>query len=147
MIRAAVRDAMRDAVRGLGFSRLPSRRGRPIGELLIVPPDLRTADPSFPVEVADGLFGIGGVSLAMIDSSPFELAAPHAGWERELHGFGWLRHFSLDRTPENAALARYLALDWIAIGDAGRLAATAFRPEVTARRVLSWLAHIHTLIA
>ena len=40
--------------------------------------------------------------------SPFAIEPPNAEWERELHGFGWLRHLDAARSLEVETLAREL---------------------------------------
>ncbi len=156
MTPATVSDRMREVVRSLGRTRVDSDGGRsnvrmfwrrrlpPIEQLLIVPPDLRSADPGFLVEIADGAFGLGGVSLHLVDGSPFRVAAAAPAWERELHGFGWLRNFATDRTPVMAEQARAFVLEWIAMNGGKR--PVAWRAEIQARRVLSWLAHAEVIL-
>src|SRR5688572_28924041 len=63
-------------------------------QLLIVPQDLRTADPSFWDEIGVGQFGLAGAAAQAGDASPFEIKPPSEGWTRELHGFAWLRHMA-----------------------------------------------------
>ena len=67
----------------LGSPLLRWRYGAPIAdELLIVPQDLRTADPSFADEVEAGHFGFAGACAYIGDGSPFDLPPPSADWER-----------------------------------------------------------------
>ena len=62
-------------------------------QLLIVPQDLRTADPSFWDEVEIGQYGLAGsVALADDMSRRSIIEPPSEAWARELHGFGWFRH-------------------------------------------------------
>ena len=61
-------------------------------QLLLAPQELRTADPSFATELYNGHFGLAGRLAELTAESPFEIEPPSEGWERELYGFGWLRH-------------------------------------------------------
>ncbi len=83
-------------------------------QLLIVPQDLRTADPSFWDEVELGQFGLAGTVAIIDDHSPFDVTPPNEAWERALHGFGWLRHMAAAAVtrPEARETARLLAAEW-----------------------------------
>jgi uncharacterized heparinase superfamily protein len=117
---------------------LPKRSTRHlIEQLIVVPADPRTPDPSFADELADGVMGLAGAVLNFGCRSVFELAPPTEAFARELHGFGWFRHLDAARSEHAEKLARQMILDWIEARPAG----IARDPEVTARRVLSWLAH------
>jgi uncharacterized heparinase superfamily protein len=130
-------------VRRLGLVRW--RHRAPIArELLLAPPDLRPIDPSFVDEVGCGSMGLAGLTAQLDDASPFAVPPPSPAWARELHGFGWLRHFSAVRTPDNEALARRLVEEWLALPR--RAAPEAWAPDVVGRRMLSWLAHAGLLL-
>src|SRR5262245_54806678 len=110
-------DAMRrGALARLRRSRFVRWRHRaPIAyELLLAPPDLRPVDPSFADEVASGSMGLAGLTATLGGASPFAVRPPSDAWARELHGFGWLRHFAVARTPDNEALARRIVDQWYA---------------------------------
>jgi uncharacterized heparinase superfamily protein len=136
----------RSALARLRRSRLARWRHRaPVAhELVLAPPDLRPIDPSFPDEVASGSMGLAGLTVALGEASPFAVAPPSAAWARELHGFGWLRHFAAARTPQNEALARRLLAHWLARPRRGL--AHAWAPDVVGRRVISWLSHAGLLL-
>jgi uncharacterized heparinase superfamily protein len=109
-------------------------------QLLIVPQDLRTADPSFWDEIELGQFGLAGSVALFDDRSPFDILPPTEGWARELHGFAWLRHLAAAGRPEAREAARELAVEWVQRhrGGAGGL---AWEPHVTGRRLISWISH------
>jgi uncharacterized heparinase superfamily protein len=113
-------------------------------ELLLAPPDLRTVDPTFVDEVGYGSLGLAGLTAELSDGSPFVVPPPSPAWARELHGFGWLRHFAAVRTLDNEALARRLVEQWLAIPR--RAAPMAWVPDVVGRRMLSWLSHAGVLL-
>lgn len=140
-----------DRVRRAAVARLLSSRllrwrfGAPVAdELLIVPQDLRTADPSFADEIAFGQFGFGGSVAYIGDGSPFDLKPPSREWERELHGFGWLRHLMAADTEEARDQAIDLVLEWIRRH--GSRGGIAWEPPVVGRRLISWLSNASMLL-
>ncbi len=110
-----------------------------IEELALSPGDLRTPEVGFLEELSSGSIGLAGRTLTFAAGSPFRLPAPSATFARELHGFGWLRHLEANRDDAAEVIARKLMLDWVRAG--GRAQSLACEPGVTARRVMSWLAH------
>ena len=117
----------------------------PVDRLLIVPQDLRTADPSFWREIEHGQFGLAGSIAFLHGRSPFDIAPPTAAWERELHGFGWLRNLAAATDDDEARRgARLLASEWaIRFGGSKGVAA---EPVVAARRLISWVSHATLLL-
>ena len=108
-------------------------------ELLIVPQDLRTPDPSLFEEMAAGQLGLGGAIVDLNGHSPFALVPPSAAWARELNGFGWLRDLRAANSDAAHTMARQLVADWLT-----RSASTFARTDehaVIARRVMSWISH------
>jgi uncharacterized heparinase superfamily protein len=114
-------------------------------ELLIAPPDLRTQDPSLVDEIEADTFGLAGCVALLHGRSPFAIEAPNAEWQRELHGFGWLRHLEAARSREVETLARQLVREWIA-GNRRRRHGLPWAQDVVARRVISWLSHAALLL-
>ncbi len=138
---SATRNASRHAWRWLLRSPLLRwrYRGHPIDHLLIMPQDLRTGDPSFASEIYSGHLGLAGEVALLGTDSPFTVPPPSDGWERELHGFGWLRHLRAAHDEISREHARTLVRDWISLHrDPSGL---AWEPEITARRIISWLSH------
>jgi uncharacterized heparinase superfamily protein len=116
----------------------------PADQLLIVPQDLRTADPSFWREIEHGQFGLAGSIAFLKGRSPFDIEPPTPGWERELHGFGWLRNLAAAGEDEARKTARRLATEWsIRFGVGTGIVA---EPAVAARRLISWLSHTSLLL-
>lgn len=114
-------------------------------QLLIVPQDLRTADPSFWDEVEVGQFGLAGMVASALDVSPFDIVPPSEAWARALHGFAWLRHLAAASRPEARDMARLLATEW-AMRHRGGGHSLAWEPHVTGRRLASWLSHSSFLL-
>ncbi|MET0568589.1 MAG: heparinase II/III family protein, partial [Hyphomicrobiaceae bacterium] len=113
-------------------------------ELLIVPQDLRTLDPSFLSEIAADQFGLAGTLVSLGGFSPFALPPPHGAWARELHGFGWLRHLRAANHDDAQVAARAFATSWLMLER--RHADIAFEPTVVARRIISWISHADLLL-
>ncbi len=165
MLRLSISERMRLAALGadqrrrtavartLGSRLLRWRYGSPVADrLLIVPQELRNADPSLWHEIEAGQFGLAGTIAHIDDASPFDIAPPSESWARALHGFGWLRHLaavSRDRSDEAQAaaaaeLARRLAVEWaLRHGNGSGL---AWEPGVAGRRLISWLTHADLLL-
>jgi len=141
LMSSAVSRAGRSAWRGLLRSRLLRWRyyGEPIDQLLLMPQDLRTGDPSFASEIYHGHFGLAGAVALLDTESPFAVPPPSVAWERELHGFGWLRHLAAARDEISREHARALVGDWVALH--GEPRGLPWDPEINARRIISWLSH------
>jgi len=115
-----------------------------VSNLLIVPQDLRTADPSFAHEIELGQFGLAGTVVHLGDKSPFELEPPNEGWARALHSFGWLRHLEAVGTEEARDTATRLAVEWTIRNRRGT--GVAWEPNVISRRIISWMSHASFLL-
>jgi uncharacterized heparinase superfamily protein len=113
-------------------------------QLLIVPQDLRTADPSFWREIELGQFGLTGTIVELKGQSPFEISPPNPGWARSLHGFGWLRHLDAAGHESSSEMARRLALEWIVRSRGAK--GVAWETAVLSRRLISWLSHANLLL-
>lgn len=113
-------------------------------QILIVPQELRAADPSFWTEVENGQFGLASEVADLKGASPFGVPPPSRAWERELHGFGWLRHMAAAENDEAANMARQLVREWLA--PKRRFSAIAEEPAVIGRRLMSWIAQANLLL-
>src|SRR5215467_8751969 len=69
--------------------------------------------------------------------SPFAMLPPSDEWAAALFGFGWLRHLRAAESGITRANARALVDEWIALNSSHD--AIAWRADVVARRVMSWL--------
>jgi uncharacterized heparinase superfamily protein len=106
-------------------------------QLLIAPQDLRTADATRASEIYSGRFAFGGKVVICDARSPFEVTPPSDEWAAALLGFGWLRHLRAADSGITRANARALVDEWISLHSAQD--PIAFRPDVLARRIISWL--------
>jgi uncharacterized heparinase superfamily protein len=135
----------RALTRTLSSPLLRWRYGKAAAEqILIVPQELRAADPSFWFEVENGHFGLASEIADLKGASPFRIAPPSVAWERELNGFGWLRHLAAAENEEAMDAARQFVLDWIKINRVPR--GVAFEPAVIGRRLMAWIAHANMLL-
>jgi uncharacterized heparinase superfamily protein len=112
--------------------------------LLISPQDLRTADATRASEIYAGRFVFAGKVVACDARSPFEIVPPSEDWAVALLGFGWLRHLRAADSAITRANARALVDEWITQHNS--LDPIAWRPEVLARRIISWLSQATLLL-
>jgi uncharacterized heparinase superfamily protein len=112
--------------------------------LLIAPQDLRTADPTRASEIYAGHFAFAGKTVTCDGRSPFEMDMPSEEWAEALFGFGWLRHLRAADSAITRSNARALVDEWIGLQAGSQ--AIAWRPEVVARRIISWLTHAPLLL-
>ncbi|HEY4407680.1 MAG TPA: heparinase II/III family protein [Xanthobacteraceae bacterium] len=112
--------------------------------LVISPQDLRTADATRASEIYAGRFVFAGKVVTCDARSPFDIAPPSEDWAVALLGFGWLRHLRAADSGITRANARALVDEWIT--QHSTLEPIAWRPEVLARRIISWLSQATLLL-
>ena len=112
--------------------------------LVIAPQDLRTADATRAAEIYAGRFAFGGKVVICDGRSPFEIIPPSDEWAIGLLGFGWLRHLRAADSGITRANARALVDEWIALQ--GSWNATAWRPDILSRRIMSWFSQSPLLL-
>ena len=132
--------AGRLVVHPLLYWQLPGKTDR----LVISPKDLRTADATRASEIYAGRFVFAGKVVICDARSPFEIVPPSEDWAVSLLGFGWLRHMGAADSGITRANARALVDEWITTHSAHE--PIAWRPEVLARRVISWLSQAWPLL-
>ncbi len=150
--RCGERELARDAVRGLlriaGGALQPIVFGTPLYRLTLAGtmPDtvvLGLIDP-VPGRIAaanaffTGTWTLKGHVVRTGGRPPWRIAAPNEAWAEELHGFSWLRHYRAAQGDTAVAQARALTAGWLQ--RYGRWHPLAWRPHVTARRIMAWLA-------
>lgn len=113
-------------------------------QLLIIPQDLRTADPSFASELYDGYFGLAGTVALTGSESPFTVRPPSPLWQKELYSFGWLHNLEAAGDEIAREKARLLLTDWIA--HRREAPAIAWDIEIVSRRVTALLSHAGFLL-
>jgi len=105
--------------------------------IVIAPQDLRTSDATRASEVYAGRFAFAGKVVTCDSRSPFEMAPPSEDWAAALFGFSWLRHLRAAQSGITRANARALVDEWITLNRSHD--PIAWRADVVARRVMSWL--------
>ena len=136
---------------GLGFARKPKlpnagtaaprarRSRRQLPELILIPQDLRTADPSLFAELSAGSFGLAGATAVLDGRSPFQVTPPSPAWQAALLGFGWLSDLRAANSPDADALACQTVDDWLTEAHAGD--GPDWQLAIAGRRLLSWLSN------
>src|SRR4029450_7118416 len=110
---------------------------RSTDRLIIAPQDLRTSDATRAAEIYAGRFAFAGKVVICDGRSPFEITPPSEEWAATLMGFGWLRHLRAAASGTPPANARALVDEWITLQ--GSFHPFAWRPDIMARRIMSWL--------
>src|SRR3954465_2261528 len=135
LVRGLARKLVGRMIR-LPLGHLPSLAGK-ADRLVIAPQDLRTSDATRASEIYSGRFVFAGKVVVCDAGSPFEATPPSDDWAAALLGFGWLRHLRAAESGITRANARALVDEWITLES--RNDNVAWRPEVMARRIISWL--------
>jgi uncharacterized heparinase superfamily protein len=120
-------------------------RGPMPDRLYHTPPQLRAGRVQTGDDILRGRFALPGGNLTVRDDAPWSAKSPSEEFSESLHGFAWLDHLMAQGSPVALEHARALVSAWI--DGPGRGDLIAWRPEVTARRLLSWLAHGQILVA
>ncbi|MDC9701457.1 MAG: heparinase II/III family protein [Alphaproteobacteria bacterium] len=114
--------------------------------LLLVPKDIRTADPTVGNDICNGHFCLDGwVCVTMgEENSVFTSVPPSVPWRNALLGFGWLRHLCAIDSPASRSRARGLIDAWFT--SEGYRGLRSYEPLITARRIISWLSHSRLIL-
>jgi len=130
---------LRRGVRATGVIK-GARRGRHrLPELILIPQDLRTADPSVFAELSAGTMGLAGATVQITGGSPFRTPPPNPEWQALLLGFGWLSDLRAANSPDAHALARHTVDDWLIASRPAESPDWAL--PIAARRLISWLSN------
>jgi uncharacterized heparinase superfamily protein len=101
-------------------------------------------EPGLAAAFYRGQFDLARCRFDIGARNPFALAPPSPDWLEELVGFDWLRHLAADGGVIAAAQARACVADWIEVQ--GRWHEVAWRPDLVARRMTSWLGHADVIV-
>jgi uncharacterized heparinase superfamily protein len=113
-------------------------------QLLLIPQDLRTADPSFASELYDGYFGLAGTVALTGSELPFTVQPPSLLWQKELYGFGWLHNLEAAGDDIAREKAQALGSGWLSYSR--HAPAIAWDIEIVARRITALLSHAGFLL-
>jgi len=115
-------------------------------QLVIAPQDLRTTDSIMSEYFAQGQFNLGGHSMTLkVGESPFDAPPIHPQWYRELHQFGWLRHFRNEDFSSKENFAQVLIKQWSAKNKAVT-SNLEWDVDVASLRLIAWLCHSITIL-
>ncbi len=110
----------------------------------------RRADLTAGEALIAGIYALeGGTETAAAGMAPWRLLGPNETWRNGLHGFTWLRHVTAyqalhpDGRPSRNH-AWWLVNTWM--HECGAWHPVAWRPEVTARRLMTWLTHAPAIL-
>lgn len=115
------------------------RRQKKLEQFHVVPPDLRLADPTLSLELANGEINFQAGLHRFGAEGPLSVVPATERLARELCGFGWLRHLAAARTELSERQLRAILLAWAERRE--EVGGVALGLDVRARRVLSMLAH------
>jgi uncharacterized heparinase superfamily protein len=101
-------------------------------------------EPGLAAALYRGQFDLARCRFDVGARNPFAVAPPSPDWLEELVGFDWLRHLAADGGVIAAAQARACVADWIEVQ--GRWHEVAWRPDLVARRMTSWLGHADVIV-
>ena len=137
-----MREGWRRFSRRLALGRISALRfsGGTPDRLVVAPTDLHPADSFAGEEIVAGRFPLAGRILECEGESPFAMELPSEEFAVRLHSFGWLRHMRLVDSERAAETSRFIVDDWLQ--SHGRvIGGLAWRPDVTAQRLIAWLSH------
>ena len=117
-----------------GFTSLVPQR------LVIEPQDLHTADPLIAQEFYNGHYALGNVIIETKGQTPFSIVSNNDDWDKELHSFTWLRHFSANKDTLSDSHARSLVKEWIELKP-DHASKYIWDIEITSKRLISLLCH------
>lgn len=145
-VRGDLSDLLRRSVQNL-FS-LPGYRlsliGRTPSTLQISPPDPWPGRADQGAAILAGRFRFAAWEPTAGGNIWNPRGAP-SEWLGELHSFVWLRDLAMLGGDETRQQARRLTADWIERN--GRWSLPAWRSDVTAARIVTWLSHYDTFFA
>ncbi len=81
----------------------------------------------------------GGTVQTKPSTAPWRLVPPNESWAESLHGFSWIRHFQGRQDQPAKQHIHWLVASWLE--SCGRWDDVAWRPHVSARRLISWFTH------
>ncbi|MDJ0615134.1 MAG: heparinase II/III family protein [Rhizobiaceae bacterium] len=114
-------------------------------QISIAPTDLRTPDTQIVQEFYQGRYVLAGHTVFTEGKSPFSIEHASTAWMRELHRFGWLRHFSASKEGLAINNAQATLNDWLE-GLSMRHETVAWDIEIASERLIYWLCHSDILV-
>lgn len=113
--------------------------------LLALPRSFFPKSPAEAELLLMGRFRLPGGEATARDGSPFFISPPSQAWSESLHSFHWLRHFDAGGSEPFQDHLRQLIAHWLR--NYGEWHELAWRPHVTARRLMTWAAFGRLVLA
>lgn len=113
--------------------------------ILFYPRSLHRRNVRIGQQIVNGWWKLPGGAIDCHDISPFSADAPNELWIESAHGFAWLSHLEALGTEPARAKARHATAHWLRTFSSFH--PVGWRAHVTARRIMSWLAHGRFLLA
>lgn len=126
------------------FSSRPRRENARGETLCLVLRDMRPPDMTFFGQARRGVVQLGGETFNLGPAGLFDARRPTEGFRKQAHSFGWLNDLRAAEVPEAAELMRSWTVSWL--NRSWHADEVARCPVVSARRVISWLAHADVLL-
>ncbi|UWQ18587.1 heparinase II/III family protein [Jannaschia sp. M317] len=95
-------------------------------------------------QLRGGLWHFAGQLVEAPATSPWDITAPSAPFEMQLHGFGWIDDLMATGAREASEFARTWVMDWVRRYGTGR--GPGWAPALTGRRLLRWISHAPDLL-
>lgn len=111
--------------------------------LLVSLTDPWPGEPGEADRLFQGRYRFNGEEVTAANEAPWLGPGRSASWSATLHEFTWLRHFEAAGGDAARRHARALVISWIA--RFSRWHPLAWRPDITARRIISWTSHAELL--
>ncbi|MEM9122748.1 MAG: heparinase II/III family protein, partial [Pseudomonadota bacterium] len=107
------------------------------GEPELRPHAFAEPDAALLARFLEGHWPLAGGRVSISEGSPWDVEPPNRLWAEELHGFGWLRHFSLRDDEECLRHVRWLVTTWVRAYHTYQ--ASVWEPHLIGRRLTAWL--------
>ena len=108
--------------------------------ILLNPEDFRPRRLDDADQMFRNRYRLSGGGVHAKDINVWDTEPPNEVFAEELHGFGWIRHFSAAGSDAAAAHVRAAVNDWLE-RFAHRASGLPWRPHVVARRLSAWCAY------
>ena len=105
--------------------------------LSLIPVDVFPGDADRADIIFQGSYEFAGHELQLSDQAPWLATDMPIAWHKELHEFGWIRHFTANGSQAAARYVRTLILSWIEHFDIYR--PYVWDEDVLSRRLINWL--------
>lgn len=92
------------------------------------------------------LSGVLPLAIGRLEGDPLAATPETEADAAMLHGFGWLDDLAAVASPEARAMAQDRVLAWVRTPPDPAATASAWRPDIAARRLLRWVFHGGTLL-